>query len=430
MADTLVGMGVDGRADVTIRRVRPGEEERYVRSVMIPFLDPYTGEGHQAALMERMLRRIEFARCWVVEDGGRFVGNCAVRTMDVTVPGSAGGPCPTVPMGGVTSVGVHPTHRRQGLLARMMGAMLDDCRERGEPLAGLIASESAIYGRFGFGPATDLATYSIDRHRARMQVPPAPARLDLLDRDEAAKVLPDLFERQRRTRPGEVIRTDGFWEEYFVDSPRHERHAGSALFFAVGEDGYAAYRATQGDGDGLETLVVEELRGTTPEAEAALWQFVLGVDLVGTVKVRRRPLVEPVRWRLADPRQLRLVESEDFLHLRILDLPAAVAARSWSSADRLVLDVGPPPAPVGGPDPVPGRWVIEAGPDGAECRPAGDRAPDLALDVTALGALYLGGHPASLLAAAGRITELTPGAALRADRLFATWPAPLNGTGF
>ena len=416
--------------DVTIRRVRPGEEERYVRSVMIPFLDPYTGEGHQAALMERLLRRIEFARCWVVEDNGRFVGNSAVRSMDVTVPGPAGGPCPTVPMGGVTSVGVHPTHRRRGLLARMMGAMLDDGRDRGEPLAGLIASESVIYGRFGFGPATDLATYEIDRHRARMLIPPAPARLDLLDRDEAAKVLPDLFERQRRTRAGEVLRSDGFWEEYFVDAPRHERAAGSALFFAVGDEGYVAYRAQPDPAGGAEHLVVEELRGVTAEAEAALWQFVLGVDLIGTVRVRRRPLAEPLRWRLADPRQLRIVAAEDFLHVRILDLPAAVAARTWGSEDRLVLDVAPSPAPVGGADPVPGRWVLEAGPDGGECRPAGDRAADLALDVTALGALYLGGHPASLLAAAGRVTELTPGAAARADRLFVTWPAPLNGTGF
>ena len=416
--------------DVTVRRVRSGEEERWVRSVRIPFLDPYTGEGHQAAWMERVLARVEFDRCWVAEDDGRFVGNSAVRTMDMTVPGPPGRPCPVVAMGGVTSVGVHPTHRRRGLLARMMGAMLDDCRQRGEPLAGLIASESVIYGRFGFGSATDLATYEIDRRQARMQVPPPGARLDLLDREEAAKILPDLFERQRRTRPGEVSRGEGFWEEFFVDAPRHDRAAGSALFFAVGDEGYVAYRAQPDPAGGDEHLVVEELRGVTAEAEAALWQFVLGVDLVGTVRVRRRPLAEPLRWRLADPRQLRIVAAEDFLHLRILDLPAAVAARIWGSEDHLVIDVAPPPAPVGGADPVPGRWVIDAGPDGAECRPAGDRQPDLALDVTALGALYLGGHPASLLAGGGRVTELTPGAAARADRLFATWPAPLNGTGF
>lgn len=401
-----------------------------MRSVRIPFLDPYTGEGHQAAWMERVLARVEFDRCWVAEDGGRFVGNCAVRTMDLTVPAVPGRPCPVVAMGGVTSVGVHPTHRRRGLLGRMMGAMLDDCRDRGEPLAGLIASESVIYGRFGFGSATDLATYEIDRHQARMAVPAPAAKVELLDREEAAKILPELFERQRRSRPGEVGRTGGFWEEFFVDAPSHERATGSALFFAAGDEGYVAYRAQPDAAGGADHLVVEELRGVTAEAEAGLWQFVLGVDLIGTVRVRRRPLAEPLRWRLADPRQLRLVEAEDFLHLRILDLPAAAAARSWGSGDRLVLDVAPAPAPLGGPDPVPGRWVIDAGPDGAECRPAGDRPPDLALDVTALGALYLGGHRASLLADAGLVTELTPGAAARADRLFCTWPAPLNGTGF
>lgn len=419
-------------AEVEIRRLDPGEGERFVRSVRIPFLDPYTGQGEQAAWMERMLRRLETGRCWVAEEDGRFVGNCGVRTMDVTVPGPAGGDCPVVPMGGVTAVGVHPTHRRRGILGRMMAAMLDDCRERGEPLAGLIASESVIYGRFGFGLASDWVTLEIDSREALMTGAPANAALQLLDRDEAAKLLPDLFDRQRLGRPGEVSRSGGFWEEYFIDAPRYERHEGNSLFFAAGDDGYVAYRALEDPAAwGRDRIVVEELRGTTPAAEAALWSFVLGIDLIDHVKVLRRPVDEPLRWRLADPRQLRVTAVEDRLHLRILDLPAAVAARRWRTEGRIVLDVAPPPLPVGGPDPVPGRWVIEAGPDGSECRaaPAG-QAADLACDVTALGSLYLGGYPASLLVAGGRVTELTPGAAATADRLFGTWPAPLTGTGF
>jgi predicted acetyltransferase len=265
-----------------------------------------------------------------------------------------------------------------------------------------------------------------------MLVPPPGSDLQLLDRDEAAKVLPDLFERQRRGRPGEVSRSDGFWEEYFADTPGSHRHRGSPLFYAVGADGYVAYRAVEEPGEwGRARIVVEELRGTTPGAEAALWAFVLGVDLVDRITVLRRPVDEPMRWRLTDPRQLRVTAVEDRLHLRILDLPAAIAARAWRVPGRLVVDVTPAAQPVGGPDPVPGRWVIDAGPDGADCRPAGSgEAPDLALDVSALGSLYLGGYPASLLAAAGRVEELTAGALQSADRLFTTTPAPLTGTGF
>lgn len=418
-------------AALRVRRLRPGEEERFLRSVRIPFLDPYTGEGEQAAWMDRALRRLEGTRCWVAEEAGRFVGNCGVRTMDVTVPGDPGAPYPVAPMGGVTAVGVHPTHRRRGILGQMMAAMLDDCRERGEPLAGLIASESAIYGRYGFGPATDWATYEIDSREARTLVPPSDGQLQLLDRDEAAKVLPDLFDRQRRCRPGEVSRNEGFWEEYFVDPPNHDRHPGGALFFAVGDAGYVAYRAIETPGNvERDRIVVEELRGVDPDGEAVLWSYLFGIDLVDHLTVRRRPVDEPIRWRLANPRRLRLTEIEDRLHLRVLDLPAAVAARRWRSEGRLVLEVTQTPAAGTGADPVPGRWSLDVGPAGGECRPAQGEEPDLALDVTAVGSLYLGGYPASLLAAAGRVRPLTAEALATADRLFATWPAPLTGTSF
>lgn len=418
--------------EVTVRRLAPGEEERFVRSVRIPFLDPYTGDGDQPAWLERVLRRMEYDRSWVAEEDGRFVANCGIRTMDVTVPGPEDGPCAVVPMGGVTAVGVHPTHRRRGILGRMMAAMLDDCRRRGEPLAGLIASESVIYGRFGFGLASDWATFEIDTREARMLVAPPPARLDLLERDEAAKVLPGLFEHQRLGRPGEVSRGDGFWEEFFVDAPQRDRHPARALYFAVGDEGYVAYRADEGGSTSdRERIVIEELRATSPDAEAALWSFVFGIDLTDRVVARRRPVDEPLRWRLADPRQLRQTAVDDRLYLRILDLPAAVAARAWRGEGRLVLDVSAPPSGADPADPVPGRWVLEAGPGGGSCRPAGPgEPPDVTLDVTALGSLYLGGYPASLLAAGGRVAGLTPGSLAVADRLFATWPAPLTGTGF
>lgn len=416
--------------DISVRRLGADEGEAFIRSVRVPFLDPAADRDGERAWMERAVRRLETDRCWIADDGGRFVANCAVRTMDLTVPAGPDGACPVLPMGGVTAVGVHPTHRRRGILGRMMGVMLDDCRQRKEAIAGLIASESAIYGRFGFGLATDSATVSIDTREAAMLVAAPALDLSLVERDEAAKVLPELFDRQRKTRAGEVCRPTPYWEEVLADDGPN-RSPGNGLFVAACGDGYVTYRAVEDHGQwGRDRIVVEDLRGNSAAVEAGLWQYVFSIDLTDRVTATRRPVDEPLRWRLADPRQLRTTEIEDRLYLRILDVGAAFEGRGYRQAGRLVLDVVAPSAG-GAEDPVPGRWVLEADLDGASCRRAraGEEA-DLRLDVTALGSLYMGAFPASLLAGARRVEELRPGGLATADRLLTTTPAPLTVTGF
>lgn len=418
--------------DADIRQLRPGEGEAFIRSVVVPFLDPVTGDPEQLARIQREAATIETDRAWVAETDGRFVANACIISLDLTLPAPLGRPCPVVPMAGVSAVGVHPTHRRQGLLRRLMTTMLEDARQRGECMAGLNASESIIYGRFGFGLVTDMAEYRIATRESAFGVPAPRLDLRLIDKDEAAKVLPELFERQRRIRAGEPGRNSRMWGQYLTDADG-QRNGASGMFFAVCEEGYVCYRrgadASVLQGERVE-IVVEELRGMNADVEAALWRFVLDLDLVGRVTARRRPVDEPVRWRLLDPRQLRTLSVHDRLYLRILDVPAALEARGYRTDGRLALDVLPAPVHEG-PDPAVGKWVIEAAPAGATCRPAAaGEDPDLRLDVTALGSLYLGGFPASLLAAAGRVGELTAGSLQVADALFATSPAPLSATGF
>lgn len=415
----------------TIRRLQRGEEAAFVKSVRIPFLDPNTGSAEDEAADRPWAEHIETERMWVVEERGQFVGNGGVRTMDVTVPASPGAPCPVVPMGGVTAVGIHPTHRRRGFLSRMMSEMLADCRARGEPLAGLIASESVIYGRFGFGLASDSVEYRIDSARSSFKVAPADADIRLVDYAEAAKVLPGLFDSARTARAGEPSRSAKFWEDTFTDRPE-ARQGVTGLFFAVCDDGYAAYRARRG-ADSLRAerveIVVEEIQAADPEVQAALWRFVLDLDLIGTVDFRRRPVDEPVRWRLADPRQLQTKAIDDRLHLRVLDVPVALTARGYATEGTLTLDVLPDD--VGGEDPAVGTWRLEAGPEGATCSKVtagGD--PDLRLTVTALGSLYLGGVSTTTLAAARLVESVSPEGIAAADRLFAATPAPSTVTGF
>jgi predicted acetyltransferase len=400
---------------------------------MLPFLDPFAGDPEQVADQEMWTDTANLDRAWVVDTGERFAGNAAIHDLDVTLPAVHGHPCPTIPMAGVSAVGVHPTHRRQGFLRQLIRAMHDDARERGEAIAGLEPSESIIYGRFGYGLAADVAEYSIDSRASAFAVPAPALDVSLIDKDEAADVLPALFDLQRRTRAGEIDRGPVHWAHLLVDHP-HQRGGLSARFHAVCDGGYVLYRATrhantfQGDRAGI---VVEELRGNTPEIEAGLWRFVLDLDLVGRVTTTRAPVDEPVRWRLADPRQLHLDGIEDRLYVRILDTAAAFEARGYQAEGRLVLDVLPPAVSEGSADAAPGRWVLEAGPDDASCRRAraGEEA-DLRLGLPALGTLYMGGFPASLLAAAGLVEELRPGRLPVADALLTTRPAPRAGTRF
>jgi predicted acetyltransferase len=414
-----------------VRLIHAEEVGRWAQSTSVPFLDPANTEDKRAQWESSWRPLVELGRTWAAEDRGRFVGNACTLTRTVTMPGPPGEPCPVVPFAAVTAVGVHPTHRRRGLLGQLMEAMLTDARERGEALAGLLASESSIYGRFGFGPATQVASYALDARAAAFAVPAPPAEMELLAPAEAAKVLPGLFERACARQPGQVDRPEAAWAKIF-DDPAAQREGASARAYVTCADGFAIWRSEQvvDPHDEWARVKVEALVGTTAAAEAALWRFLLDLDLVREVQAFRRPLDEPLRYRLADPRQLRTTSVSDFLWLRILDTPAALCGRGYLRPGRLVLDVQAPTAG-SGPDPAVGRWVLDAAEDGSTCRPAGPGdATDLVIGVAELSAVLAGGTRASVLAAAGRIGEERRGALDSADAVFASRPAPLSITAF
>jgi predicted acetyltransferase len=401
-----------------LRTITPDEIDAWVTALGVPFL-----EVGDEAMRAHWTPAVEPDRAWAVVDRGRLVATSCTFTRNVTVPGLPGQPCPVVPLTAVSGVGVHPTHRRRGLLRRMMDAMVADGRSRGEPVAGLLASEAGIYGRFGFGLATTSVDLVIDARAASLRTAVADAGLCLMDAGEAAKVLPGLHDRLRRGRPGQVDRPERTWEGLIADLPAF-RDGGSARMYAVGDDGYVAYQAHETSDGHLHRarLVVRDLYGATPEIEAALWQFVCAIDLVDEVRAQGRPVDDPLRWRLTDPRQLKTVTAYDRVWIRILDVPAALGARAYGGDGRLVLAVT-------GDDPlVAGRWVLDAGT--SSCAPAEGEGSDLTLGADDLGAIYLGGVAPSTLAAAGRIREDRPGALALADHLFVSRPAPFAGTGF
>ncbi|HEY7604060.1 MAG TPA: GNAT family N-acetyltransferase [Gaiellaceae bacterium] len=366
---------------------------------------------------DRWLKVFELERMHIsVEDDGAIVGGAGAFSLELTVPGGA-----QVPTAGVTVVGVLPTHRRRGILRSMMRAQLDDVHARGEPLAVLWASEETIYGRYGYGLASLNAQFEVDKANGafRPNVGTAGA-VRLVDFDTAATLLPPVYDAVQRVTPGMYARSEAWWRNRQLADPEDFRFGGSPKHIAVLEvDGepraYAIYRLHVSFGDlGPETrLRTLEVISPTPEATASIWRYLLDVDWTKTVSAGLQPVDHPLLLLLARP-NLSKPTLSDGLWVRLVDVGAALSARSYTGDGPLVVDVRDAFCPWNE-----GRWLIL---DGKATRTTD--AADLALDVADLGSVYLGGFTFRDLQRAGRLQELTEGAVYRADATFRTDGAP------
>lgn len=359
---------------------------------------------------ERFSRNLPLERMHVAVDAGRIIGGAGAFPFQLTVPG---GP---VACAGVTVVGVLPTHRRRGVLSAMMRAQLDDFRERGEPIAALWASEEAIYRRYGYGMAALGTVLELPRGYHELRTPQDPgAKLRLVTLDEAKELLPPIYDRVRLRTPGMFGRSADWWESRSLHDPADRREEGADLNVAVLElDGvpaaYALYRVIskwEGAANAGWVRVVEAMGDDRAEVE--LWRFLLGIDWVATFRATHLPIDHPLLHQLVYPRRA-LLRLYDTLFIRLVDVGAALTARSYASAEPLVLELADAFLPENS-----GRWRIADG----RAERTEDNA-DLVLDVNEAASLYLGGFTASELVRAGVVRELRGGAAGRADALFAT----------
>ena len=402
--------------DIDVRPIAPHEFEELLlldgRAFGVTYEPDETDDLRQLLELDRQL---------VAADGPELVGAAGAWSFDLTLPGGT-----TQPAAGVTWVSVSGTHRRRGILRGLMARQLDDVAGGGEPLAVLTASESVIYGRFGYGLATFRTKLAVESRRVAFRSDlGADGLVRYADPSTARKVLPGLYERLRAIQPGTVSRTDKWWDFLFLDHVSR-RGGATALFDAVHPDGYVSYRVEGGHvgGSFANRVLVRELVALTPEAYASLWRFLLGLDLADDVEWTRASLHEPLRWMVDDPRRVRTDFVDDDVWLRLLDVERALGARRYATDDGLVVDVVDEFRPA-----TSGRYEIVGSPEGGECRRT-TKEPDLAMSIADLGSLYLGGVDASTLARARRIDERTPGAVRRADAFFASDPPPHNQTAF
>jgi predicted acetyltransferase len=362
-------------------------------------------------VLNHFARVIEPQRVHAGFDGDQVVSGSGAFAFDFTVPGGQ------VRAAGLTIVGVLPTHRRRGYLRGMMRSQIDDARGRGEAVAVLWATEDTIYGNFGFGMASMAAEIDVPReHTAPFGHIDVPGQPRLVPLAEAEPLIAPVYEQVARQTPGMFARSPAWWQDRLLIDQPWRRQNGGALRCAVWESegsatAYAFYRVNQTFERGNSTghVFVLEAMGSTAAATHAIWRFLFGIDFVARVKAIYLPLDHPLLLSLAAPRRLNFLVREG-LWVRLIDVGAALAARSYTSDETVIIDITDEFCPWNA-----GRWRIAR--SGVERTTAG---ADLACTVASLGCVYLGGFSFAELARALRVSELQEGAIARADALFRT----------
>ena len=390
--------------------VRPVADNEEYRDA-IHAIGQYFGMELTDEQVERFLKVLPLERMHAAREDGRIVGGAGAFSFDLSIPGGS------LPTAGVSVVGVYPTHRRRGVLRAMMRVQLDDARDRGEPLAALWSSEETIYGRFGYGVAAWVGEISIPREYAAFVRPfEREGEARFVDAEEAFALFPPIWAAVRSQRAGMYVRPDDWWRDRIFRDPEERREGAGPKRFIVHEldgppTGYAIYRHKAGFEAGTSTGVTQvlEAMGATAKGTENIWRYLLDIDWAAKIEASLLPPDHPLFLLLASPRRAKY-RMGDGLWVRLVDVGAALSARSYRDGQPVVLEVRDAFC-----DWNEGRWKVG---DGSAQLTKNE--PDLRLDADALGSAYLGGITFAQLRDALRVEELTDGAVARADDLFRT----------
>lgn len=404
--------------DLRLRTLTPDDFDQFVELDELVFHDEPSSPEVRTLWGE--LEDLGSGRGIGVFDGDELVGVGNIAGLELAVPGGL------LPLAGVLLIGVKPTHRRRGVMSRMIRHQLHTLHEQGlEPVAGLTSSESVIYGRFGYAAATYAGILTVPRHRAGLRSVPGTGevRLRLVSTPDTVELCEQIHARQVGKRAGMLVRPE-VWGRVYAADPEQWRDGGSVLRTLLAERdgeavGFARYRTKSDFGpDGNSAYAeVQQLHADDAAGYAALAGYLLSIDLTAGARFTRQPVDSPLVHLLTDfrPANMRV---QDGLYLRLVDVDRALAGRTYSAPVNVVLEVSDQLCAWNA-----GRWRLTGDEKDATCTRTEDPA-EVALDVRELASAYLGGSTLAALAQAGLITELRSGAVADASRAFATDLAP------
>src|SRR5579864_392386 len=358
----------------SVRPISDDELEQWVTASHVAF---HINRGPEDEVRHRReVRHQDLSRSLAaLDDNGRVVGTYFSFPAELTLPGAG---CITTDA--VTAVAVLPTHHRRGLLRRMLTTDMQAAKERGEAASILIAAEYPIYGRFGFGPATESAAYRLDTAYAEFTEQPT-GSVELVSGETMREHAPRIFDAFRSTYPGQIDRAPARWSWWWDihlgirpapwREPEMRRFALYTPPGATQPSGYLTYTAHGSWHTHVPSgrIEIDELIALDAAAYLALWRYCAEVDLVSEVTADGRRAQEPLSWLLRNPRKaFQQTLRSDMLWLRTLDTPRVLSARRYATNARLVFEVDDPLQLAGG------RFVLEGSPDGATCRATGESA--------------------------------------------------------
>lgn len=403
-----------------LRAITDDEVSEFRTTITRGFGGSYRPEGDQ-----RFRSLMPLDRTVAAIHDGRIVGTLGDFPLQLTVPGGA-----QVAIAGTTMVTVDPLHTRRGVLRSMLTRHLDSAVERGEPIAALWASEAAIYGRFGFGLASEAYRTAIDGRDLALPAAvgdPNDYSYRELAGNDIVEIVGGYWSSVATQRAGFIDRSEARWSDIAAD-PEWMRDGGAPArhVVALRHDtvvGYVHYKLnskwTDFVADG--TVEVSTLVASDADAAIALWRHVAAIDLFPHIDYWNAALDDPLPYVAVDSRAVKR-RVIDALYVRILDVPASLAARRYEHDGSIVLQVNDELGYAG-------TRVDLAVTNGVPVVAETDAPADVTLDVRELGALFLGRSCAQLYAGTGAIAG-EPAAVRLLGQLFATQRPPWCGEMF
>jgi predicted acetyltransferase len=385
--------------DIIIRPITSDEYPAFATA----FVEGFSDDIPDKSLTEIFKKVLPAERTLAAFDGDRIVGTLGGFDLDLTVPGGS------VKMEGTTVVTVFPTHRRMGLLNAMMAQHLEAAAANHYPVAGLWASESGIYGRFGYGPATYATTRTLDGPSLAFRAGLETDRVARVTPEEASDLLPGVFARVCAAVPGMFARSDVWWEEEVLRDEDWMKRGRTSARIVVhegrdGVDGYLVYRQKPNesdDGHANGTVFVIEMIAETPRALASLWQYVATIDGCPKVKSWNMPVRDDILAMVREPRRFVTSAVFDALWIRIIDVEAALSQRTYEADGSVTFSIVDDNRPE---NQATYQLLVT---DGVGVCERIDRTAALDIDIDVLGAIYLGGGGLPEYAAAGRVRGLS-----------------------
>jgi len=394
-----------------LRSIVEDEVSEFRQAISLGFGGDANPAGH-----DRFLRMMPLERTVAVFEGDEIVGTLGDFPLVLTVPGGS-----QLSMSGMTMVGVRATHTRQGILRSMVRKHLDNAVERGDFIAGLWASESGIYERFGFGLSVEFHHTKIDARRLACPVIAPGLDLVKIKPEQLQDVVAPFWGRLASVRAGFIDRDEERWQDIANDHEYTREGASSSRHIVARRDdevvGYLHYRQRDKWNDMVADGVIEISTMCAQDTEVllSLWAFALDVDLFPHVSYWNGPVDDPLAYTVNNARAVSRTIN-DGLYVRILDVAAALQARTYEVDGQITFQLDDDMGYAAGTY----QLTVSNG-QGTVAKTESDA--EVSLAVRDLGALYLGRACAALYASTGRITGDAAGIS-RLGQLFVTERAP------